>query len=60
MNFEQALQIAGDQFSGAVLNELDLDSDNDVVRWELELYDGQGVTKEFGIDTATGAVFNQR
>lgn len=58
MNFKQALQIAGHQFSGAVLDGLDLESDKDVVRWEVELCDGQGVSKGLDIDTATGAVSN--
>lgn len=60
VNFDQALQIAGDQFENAVLDEIDLDLDNDVLRWEVELTDDQGTEKEFDIDATTGEISNQR
>lgn len=60
VDWEQALQIAGDQFQNAVLDEIDLESDNDVLCWEVELEDNQGVSKEIDINAATGEVSTQR
>lgn len=56
MSFEKVLKIAFERYPGARLLEAELEEDDDVYIYEIELLTGEGAVRELELDARDGRV----